>query len=276
MPHLSRYAGEVGLVGRIAEDKAVLPAVLLQPEVNIVDRTVDVHGQPQLVFAGTRPGDPLLRQLNGLLLGVALLPVLPDLVIVQALLFFLCPKAGDYDGAQFLRLRGIQHLHQRIVDPLIHLLAAGNFHQIDRIVLRERIPAVDQRQVPRRIHIRSSCCVRATLRGINHGDWIIRQSFLMGRLQLKRALKHPINSADAERDQNDRKQKFGPDPPLPALTSASGHIVISFFHHKNSSFPGGPCKTPLSGFDLTRQGRFVFEGLMVLFLRKDGDIMLFL
>ncbi|WP_295634982.1 hypothetical protein [uncultured Intestinimonas sp.] len=92
---------------------------------------------------------------------------------------------------------------------------------------------------------------------------------------MKRALKHPINSADAERDQNDRKQKFGPDPPLPALASASVHIVISFFHHKNSSFPGGPCKTPLSGFDLTRQGRFVFEGLLVLFLRNDGDVMIF-
>ena len=46
MPYLFGHIGNVRLISGVAEDKAVFIAVFLEPEVNVVSSSVDIHSKP--------------------------------------------------------------------------------------------------------------------------------------------------------------------------------------------------------------------------------------
>ena len=158
MPGLIADAGDLALLRRVAEDEAVLPAVLHQPFLlrrvllllvqDLVAGGHDVQGQAGLVLAGAGRGHPagglrlhlVLRHAGGADPG--------HLVVVQPGLGGLRPVGGADDGRE-PRLPAVgEHGVQIVIDPRVHLEAVGQGGQLHLIVLRQRVPGVHQQQPP--------------------------------------------------------------------------------------------------------------------------------
>ena len=140
------------------------------------------------MLTGARQGNPLLRQRHCFLLGVALVQVRLHLFIVDALLLLPGAEAGDHDGAELRLGGGIQHFHERLIDPCVHLLPAGHLHQVDGEVLRQGIPLVHQSEVPGVFGIRLRRVRRLLLCGylLRGHFFLLRRFRVLSLLRLRR------------------------------------------------------------------------------------------
>ena len=107
MPDFLRRAGDLRLAAGISENKAVFVAVFLQPQIDIVGGTVQIHREAKLVFAVSRNGDPLFGQFFRLVFRIALTAVFGNSVFIKLPLFFLGTLVLSAASAWILRRTAI-------------------------------------------------------------------------------------------------------------------------------------------------------------------------
>ena len=162
MPRLVADAGDVALVGGVAQDEAVLGAVVDEPALGVggllglvqllVGGIHEIDGEGGLVLARAGAGDPEGSGLLGIGPGQALLllgPLRPG--SEQPLLVVVAAVGRAHLGAHAGRSRAIEEGHEVVEDAPVdgEPVGAGDIAALGRLeALGQGVRAVDEAQVP--------------------------------------------------------------------------------------------------------------------------------
>ena len=165
----------------------------------------NVQRQPRLVLTGAGDRHPAARLRLRALPAVSSSPQTGDLVFIQPGLHRL-GAVGRTDQRPQARLStGGEHLVEVLLNPLVHLQPAGSQRrQLHGKVLRQRIPGIDQQQLP----VRLLTCGRLRLLRRRQGFRRFRHR-LRFRRRLWRSGLHQPKGARLRNHQRQHQQQRG-------------------------------------------------------------------